>query len=169
MCPSGSWPGGQMLLDPGRLSPTTRPDWNRSRSSEADLSHPPRIESRGHPRMRRPSERRGRVRSLELGGLATRRKRKDDSKVGGRYHLGTAPSGATPSPPRLCARPRKKAMRIGLSVYAAPTMRIDRAPSEGYAHTAKRSEKWSYAHRSRNTALRTRTYNPHVLVQGRAE
>ena len=46
-------------------------------------------------------------------------------------------------------------------------MRIERAPSEGYAHTAKRSEKWSYAHRSRNLALRTRTCNPHVLMEGR--
>ena len=49
----------------------------------------------------------------------------------------------------------------------APAMRIERAPSEGYVYTTQRLDKWSYAHRSRNLAHRRRTCNPHVLIEGR--
>ena len=41
-----------MLLDPARPSPTTRPAWARSRSSEPGLSHPPGAREEGGDRPR---------------------------------------------------------------------------------------------------------------------
>ena len=77
-----------MLLDPGRPSPTTQPDWNRGRSSEAGVSHPPGPREEGNREcVDRPSAADASLRSHPLD---------------------------------------------------APAMRIERAPSEGYAHRAKR-------------------------------
>ena len=67
--------------------------------------------------------------------------------------------GRRPIPPWSCS--------LRSHPLDAPAMRIERVPSEGYAHTTQRLDKWSYAHRSRNLAPRTRTCNPHVLVKGR--
>ena len=83
--------------------------------------------------MRRPSERRGSVRSLESVGLATRTKMKDDSKVGGQYHLDAPAMRIERAASEGDAHRAKR-----IDPLAAPAMRIERAPSEGYAHRAKR-------------------------------
>ena len=91
--------------------------------------------------MRRPPERRGRVRGLESVVLVTRRQRKDGSKVGSlRRHPLDAPAVRIERAPSEGYAHRAK--RIDL--LTAPAMRIEWAPSESYAHTAERL----YAHKT---------------------
>ena len=108
-----------MLLDPGRPSPTTRPDWNRSRTSEAGLSHPqgPREE--------------GNRECVDLPSAA-------DASL--RRHPLDAPAMRIERAPSEGYAHRAK--RIDL--LTAPAMRIEWAPSKSYAHTAERL----YAHKT---------------------